>query len=174
MAHVGVFCGSSLGRSVDANAATAFAEALVGAGHGLVYGGASVGLMGLLADTVLALGGEVVGVIPAGLWAEEIAHSGLTELVTVDSLAERKRVMAERSQAFVALPGGYGTLDELFEMVTWTQLGLHEKRSGLLDVDGFWADLERFLDGAVAAGFIRRPLLVRDEDPVALLAQLLR
>src|SRR5688572_13558657 len=104
--------------------------------------------MGLLADTVLAAGGEVVGVIPAGLWADEIAHPGLTQLLTVESLADRKAAMAERADAFVALPGGYGTLDELFEMVTWTQLGLHDKRCGLLEVDGFWADLGRFLDGA--------------------------
>lgn len=174
MGWVGVFCGSSPGRDVDHAATVAFAEALVDAGHGLVYGGASVGLMGVLADTVLARGGEVVGVIPAGLWADEIAHTGLTELHTVDSLGARKAVMAERSDAFVALPGGYGTLDELFEMITWSQLRLHDKRCGLLEVDGFWRDLDRFLDGAVEAGFIRQRLLVSESDPATLLAQLLR
>jgi len=174
VAWVGVFCGSSPGRTLDHAATVAFAEALVAAGHGLVYGGASVGLMGVLADTVLAAGGDVVGVIPSGLWADEIAHAGLTELHVVDSLAARKALMAERSDAFVALPGGYGTLDELFEMITWTQLGLHDKRCGLLEVDGFWRHLDRFLDGAVDAGFIRRRLLVTEEDPAALLAQLLR
>lgn len=174
MAWVGVFCGSSPGRPADQVATVAFAEALVAAGHGLVYGGSSVGLMGVLADAVLAAGGAVVGVIPTGLWADEIAHPGLTELHGVGSLAARKALMAERSDAFVALPGGYGTLDELFEMITWTQLRLHDKPCGLLQVDGFWRDLERFLDGAAAAGFIRRRLLVSDEDPAALLAQLLR
>jgi hypothetical protein len=174
VAWVGVFCGSSPGRPADQAATVAFAEALVAAGHGLVFGGASVGLMGLLADRVLAAGGPVVGVIPAGLWADEIAHQGLTELHTVDSLAARKALMAERSDAFVALPGGYGTLDELFEMITWTQLRLHDKPCGLLEVDGFWRDLERFLDGAGEAGFIRRRLLVSDEDPATLLAQLVR
>jgi len=171
--RVCVFCGSSDGADERyAAAAVAMAEAIVAGGHTLVYGGAAVGTMGTLADMTLALGGEVVGVIPEGLWEREIAHPGLAELLTVRSLADRKLAMAERSDVFVALPGGYGTLDELFEMVTWTQLGIHAKPVGLLDVADFWTGLLSFLDTAVAAGFIRRQLLTVDTDPARLLASL--
>jgi uncharacterized protein (TIGR00730 family) len=174
VARVAVFCGSRSGADERyAAAALALADALAARGLGLVYGGASVGLMGILADAALAAGVEVIGVIPDGLFDREIAHLGLTELHAVPSLAERKALMAERADAFVALPGGYGTLDEVFEMVTWAQLGVHAKRCGLLEVGQFWAPLRTFLDGAEGAGFVRRSLLDLDTDPGALLDRLL-
>lgn len=151
--HLCVFCGSSTpadARIVDAT--DALGDLLVDAGIGLVYGGASVGLMGQVADRVLAGGGEVVGVIPRGLFTREIAHPGLTELVEVDSMHERKRLMYDRSDGFVALPGGLGTLDELAEIATWAQLGLHTKPIAVLDPTGFWQPLLAFLDGAVEVG----------------------
>lgn len=171
-----VYCGSAAGlRPAYAEAARAFAAALLARDAGLVYGGARVGLMGVLADAMLAGGGRVVGVIPASLVAREVAHAGLTDLRVVDSMHARKAEMADRADAFVALPGGLGTLDELFEIWTWAQLGLHRKPVGLLDVDGYFADLLRFLDGAAAAGFVRpahRALLVVEREPEALLARL--
>lgn len=151
-----VFCGSSSGADP---APTAMAEelgrALAERGIDLVYGGASVGLMGAVADAALAAGGRVVGVIPKGLFTREIAHRGLTELHEVASMHERKALMYDRSDAFVALPGGFGTLDELFEAVTWSQLGLHARPAALLDVNGFWAPLVTQLDRMVEAGFLR-------------------
>lgn len=172
MRRIGVFCGSSGGVAPTyVDAADAMGRAIAHAGCHLVYGGASVGLMGVVADAALAAGAEVTGVIPGGLWADEIAHTGLTELRVVDSLAERKQVMADLSDAFVALPGGYGTLDELFEMVTWNHLGLQAKPCALLDVDGFWDDLVGFLGRALADGFVRDVPLVAS-DPGQLLAQL--
>ena len=173
--RVGVFCGSASGSDPRFTAhAVAMGTAIATAGHGLVYGGGSVGLMGVVADAALAAGGEVIGVIPGGLFSEEIAHPALTELHTVATLAERKALMAELSGAFVALPGGYGTLDELFEMVTWTQLGVHQKRCGLLNAEGFFDGLLRFLDHALATGFVRRPLLAVDDDAGSLVDQLTR
>jgi uncharacterized protein (TIGR00730 family) len=149
-------------------------RAVAEAGHDLVYGGGTVGLMGVIADAALAAGAEVIGVIPEGLFSSEVAHPGLTELHEVASLAERKLLMAELSDGFVALPGGYGTLDELFEMVTWTQLGVHDKPCGLLAVGTFWDGLLAFLDGVAAEGFVRRPLLTVDDDPAQLLGRLFR
>ncbi len=137
------------------------------AGVRLVYGGGSVGLMGAVADSVLAHGGEVIGVIPKGLFTTEIGHPGLTELVEVRSMHERKARMAAEADAFVALPGGLGTLEELAEIATWSQLGIHAKPVGLLDVDGYWDHLLAFLDGAVEAGFMRpehRRIIVRIDD----------
>ena len=175
MARVCVFCGSRDGTDPRyAAAAVSMGVAIAEAGLGLVYGGGSVGLMGIVADAALAAGGEVIGVIPDGLFSREIAHTGLTELHAVPSLTARKALMADLSDAFVALPGGYGTLDELFEMVTWTQLGIHAKPSGLLEVDGFWADLLRFLDHVTEAGFVKHPLLTVDDDPATLLRSLSR
>jgi uncharacterized protein (TIGR00730 family) len=172
--RVGVFCGSSPGNDERYTAAAlAMGLAIAEAGHGLVYGGGSVGLMGVVADAAIAGGAEVIGVIPEGLFASEVAHPNLAALHEVPSLAERKLLMAELSDAFVALPGGYGTLDELFEMITWTQLGVHDKPCGLLTVDTFWDRLVEFLDGATAAGFIPRPLLTLDADPGRLLDRLL-
>jgi uncharacterized protein (TIGR00730 family) len=171
-----VYCGSNPGNDERyAEATVALAEAIVAAGCGLVYGGAAVGLMGLVADTALAAGGEVIGVMPTHLVAAEIAHPGLTELHEVATMLERKTLMADLSAAFVALPGGYGTLDELFEVLTWSQLGIHAKPAGLLDVAGFWHGLTGFLDHAVVEGFIKpahRTMLLVDEDPTRLLHRL--
>lgn len=154
---VGVFCGARAGADPRHLAdATWLAQALVGRGLGLVYGGASVGVMGALADAVLAAGGRAVGVIPRFLVDRELAHPRLTELHVVDTLHARKQKMAELSDAFVALPGGLGTLDELFEIVTWRTLGLHGKPIGVLDVRHYFADLLDFLDGAIAEGFVDR------------------
>lgn len=171
--RVCVFCGSSPG-SDPAFAAAAVELGRVLAEHdlGLVYGGASVGLMGRLADAALAAGGEVIGVIPRALVDLEVAHRGLADLRVVGSMHERKALMAELSDAFIALPGGLGTLDELFEILTWAQLGLHHKPIGLLDVGGYFDPLLAFLDGAVRARFVapeHRAMLLRAADPVALL-----
>jgi uncharacterized protein (TIGR00730 family) len=148
---------------------------MVSRGIGLVYGGGSVGLMGLLADAVLAGGGMVDGVIPRRLARKEIAHAGLTRLHRVGSMHERKALMADLSDAFVALPGGMGTLEELAEILTWAQLGLHRKPCALLDVEGYWRPLVAFFDHAVEEGFLRpghRALLLVETDPEALLDRL--
>ena len=178
MRRVCVFCGSSHGlRPAYADAARVLGRALVDRGLGLVYGGGNVGLMGVIADEVLAAGGEVIGVIPHALMAREIGHTGLTEMHVVDSMHERKALMADRADAFVALPGGVGTFEELFEAITWTQLGLHAKPCGLLNVDGFYDDLLRFLDHAWAEGFIKpetRAIVTSSADPVDLLDRLER
>jgi uncharacterized protein (TIGR00730 family) len=162
-----VFCGSSPGRRpAFAAAASALGSHLAREGIGLVYGGGSVGLMGVVADAALAAGGEVVGVIPQSLAGQEIAHAGLSQLHVVRSMHERKALMAGLADAFVALPGGFGTLDELFEAITWSQLGIHRKPIGLLDVEGYFSALVGFVDRAVDAGFVREPyrrlFLVRD------------
>ncbi|MET0344288.1 MAG: TIGR00730 family Rossman fold protein [Polyangiales bacterium] len=174
--RVCVFCGSSPGRvPAYREAAAAFGGVLAREGVGLVFGGGAVGLMGVVADAARAEGGEVIGVIPEALATREIAHYGLTELRVVGSMHERKALMAELSDAFVALPGGIGTLEELFEVWTWGQLGLHAKPVALLDVDDFYAPMIRFLDGMVHEGFLRAPhraLLHVARDPVALLAHL--
>ena len=122
---------------------------------GLVYGGARVGLMGVLADAALKAGGEVIGVIPRALVAREVAHAGLTELHVVESMHERKALMADLSDGFIALPGGWGTLDELFEILTWAQLGLHQKPCGLLNVQGYFDPLLSFVDHSIDEGFVR-------------------
>jgi uncharacterized protein (TIGR00730 family) len=153
--RVAVFCGSSAGReSRYAAAAADFGRRLAEAGVGIVYGGASVGLMGVLADAALAAGGEVIGVIPGGLFTAEVPHQGLTRLQVVTSMHERKAMMASLADAFAALPGGLGTLDELFEILTWRQLGLHDKPVALVDVAGFWAPLAVLLDALTSAGFV--------------------
>ena len=149
-------------------AAQALGRTLAERGVGLVYGGASVGLMGVVADAALAAGGEVVGVMPEALVAREIAHPGLTALRVVQTMHERKAVMAAESDGFVALPGGIGTLEELFEVWTWGQLGLHAKPCGVLDVGGYYAPLLAFLDRGVAEGFVRpaqRAALLVDDEP---------
>jgi uncharacterized protein (TIGR00730 family) len=141
----------------------------------MVYGGGKVGLMGLLADACLSEGGRVIGVIPQALKDREVAHLGLTELRVVSSMHERKSLMAELSDAFVALPGGYGTWEELFEMLTWSQLGLHRKTCGLLNVNGYYDSLLALADAAVSEGFLRevnRDLLLSDSDPERLLEAL--
>jgi len=173
MNAVCVYCGSGLGnRAAYADAARALGAAAARRGIRIVYGGASVGLMGALADAALAAGGEVEGVIPRRLVDRELAHAGLTRLQVVDTMLERKERMAALADAFVALPGGIGTLDELFENMTWTQLGIHAKPSGVLDVDGYWAPLLALLDRQVEEGFLRRPwreLLRVADDAGALL-----
>jgi uncharacterized protein (TIGR00730 family) len=173
MRRLCVFSGSSPGAHPDyAEATAALGRALAGERIGIVYGGASVGLMGTVADAALAAGGEVVGVIPQSLVDREIAHPGLSELHVAQSMHERKALMADLSDGFVALPGGTGTLDELFEVYTWTQLGLHAKPLGLLDVRGYWASLVAFLDHAVAERFLtaeHREMLVVADGPEALL-----
>jgi uncharacterized protein (TIGR00730 family) len=171
-----VFCGSSSGlRAVYAQAAQAVGRLLCRRGIALVYGGGNVGLMGVLADACLAQGGQVIGVIPQALVDREVAHIGLTELRVVKSMHERKAVMAELSDAFVALPGGYGTWEELFEMLTWSQLGLQRKPCGLLNVNGYYDPLLELANEAVSEGFLReanRHLLLSDDDPERLLDRL--
>ncbi len=163
-----VYCGSSTGRDpVHRATADALGRLLAAQGVRLVYGGGAVGLMGVVADAVMAAGGEVLGVIPKGLFSAEVGHTGITELVEVSSMHERKQRMAEEADAFLALPGGLGTLEELAEITTWAQLGIHAKPVGVLDVDGFWEPLLAFLDQAVEAGFLRprnRELVVRVTD----------
>jgi len=155
MRRICVFCGSSPGNDpAYAALAHSVGEGLARRGIGVVYGGGRVGLMGMVADSALDAGGEVIGVIPQDMVDRELAHRGATELRIVGTLHERKAVMAELSDAFIALPGGLGTLEELAEVVSWAQLGLHAKLIGLLGVRGYWADLLRWLDGAVAAGFV--------------------
>jgi hypothetical protein len=174
IARVCVFCGSSPGGSPSfAALAERLGRELAGQGLGLVYGGASVGLMGRLADIVLGGGGEVIGVIPQSLVDMEVAHGGLADLRVVTSMHERKAVMADLADAFIALPGGMGTLDELAEVLTWAQLGLHVKPIGLLDTDGYFGPLLDFLDGAVRHRFLQpahRAMLLVDDDPQRLLA----
>ena len=176
MTRVCVFCGSSTGNRAEyRDAAERLARELARRNIGLVFGGGRVGLMGVLADAVLAAGGDVIGVIPHALVAREVAHTRLADLRVVNSMHERKAMMAELSDAFIALPGGFGTFEEFCEVVTWTQLGLHRKRCGLLNVLGFYDPLLGLFDRAVADGFItpsNRDLVVAGDDPAALLDRL--
>ncbi|ABQ69546.1 Rossman fold protein, TIGR00730 family [Rhizorhabdus wittichii DC-6] len=171
-----VFCGSSPGVDpVHGVAARALGAALAEAGIDLVYGGGRVGLMGMVADSVLAAGGRVTGVIPKALADLEVAHLGLTELHVVGSMHERKAMMADRSDGFIALSGGIGTFEELFEIWTWGQLGDHAKPVALLNVAGFYDKLAGFLDDVVTAGFLRpahRAMLMVDDDPAALVRRM--
>jgi uncharacterized protein (TIGR00730 family) len=176
--RVAVFCGSSLGTSTAyAAAARAMGVELAARGINLVYGGGRVGLMGAIADAVLAGGGSAYGVIPEALAKTELAHQGLTALSVVHSMHERKAMMADLADAFVALPGGFGTLDELFEALTWAQLGFHRKAVGLLDVDGFFAPLLATIDAMVREGFVlpeQRAMVTVAKQPRELLAALER
>jgi uncharacterized protein (TIGR00730 family) len=176
--RVCVFCGSSPGaRPAYADAAEELARLLVGEGIGVVYGGGAVGLMGKLADAVLAEGGEAIGVIPEALVAREIGHGGLSELRVVGSMHERKAFMADLADAFVALPGGLGTVEELFEVYTWAQLGLHRKPCGLLDVEGYYEGIVGFLAHAVEERFLpeeHRAMLIVEREPRAMLERLKR
>jgi uncharacterized protein (TIGR00730 family) len=176
MKRVLVFCGSSPGRIPEyAEAAQDLGRLLAEKGLETVYGGASVGLMGAVADGALAAGGRVIGVIPNRLVQHEIAHAGLTELRVVETMHERKALMAELSDAVIALPGGTGTLDELFELFTWSQLGLHRKPLGLLDVADYWQPLLVFLQHAVNERFLRAEhleTLLVEQHPAALLDRL--
>ena len=173
MNSICIFCGSNEGaRPEYRKAADDMGRTIARRGLTLVYGGADVGLMGAVADAALAEGGPVIGVIPQSLAAREIAHPGLTELHVVGTLHERKVMMAELSDAFVSLPGGYGTLDELFEMLTWSQIGTHLKPSGLLNIAGYFDPLLALLDHAVQERFLHarhRAMLLADDDPARLL-----
>jgi uncharacterized protein (TIGR00730 family) len=171
-----VYCGSRHGaRPAYAQAATALGQAIAARGWGLVYGGGNVGLMGTVADAVLAGSGAVLGVIPQSLMDREVGHRGLTELVVVQTMHERKQRMAEAADAFIALPGGIGTLEELYEVWTWRHLGYHAKPVALLDVDGYYAHLLAFMRHAQDEGFLyagQSEMLLVQSDPQALLDQL--
>lgn len=168
-----VFCGASIGANPAYRvAAVALGEAIARRGLRLVYGGGAVGLMGVVADAAMAAGGEVVGIIPQSLLDAEVGHKGLSRLEVVDGMHARKARMAELSDAFIALPGGLGTLEELFEVWTWGQLGYHAKPLGLLDVNGFYTKLGDFLDHIVEEGFVRpqhRAMLLLEQQADALL-----
>ena len=177
MTRVCVFCGSSTGRDPDfIESASALVEELSARDLGLVYGGSSIGIMGHLADEAMRRGVEVIGIIPRSLADREIAHRNLTELRIVETLHERKALMADRSSAFVALPGGFGTLDELFEVLTWRQLGVIDKPIGLLNVKGYYKGLLDFIEHAQESRFVPptwTDLIVVDSEPASLLTKLL-
>ena len=171
-----VYCGASPGHSPAYTiAAKQLAVTLVNQDIALVYGGGNVGLMGVIADEVLALGGKVTGVIPQALVDKEVGHTGLTQLHIVDNMHQRKAIMAELSDGFIAMPGGIGTLEELFEVMTWAQLGFHQKPIGLLNVSGFYDGLLHFLDHTRQQGFLRAShldILLSSPEPNDLLQQL--
>jgi len=169
-----VFCGASPGNDpVYRDVGYAIGRDLARYGIGVVYGGASIGVMGAVADGALSAGGEVIGVIPEAMTQHEVSHSGLTALHVVDNMHQRKAMMADLSDAFLALPGGIGTLEELFEVWTWGQLGYHNKPLGLLNVENYWAALELFLDDAAAKGFLRpnHRSMVKNEEEIDVLVQ---
>jgi uncharacterized protein (TIGR00730 family) len=178
MRRLCVFCGSSPGaRPAYGEAAEELGRLLVEQDIGLVYGGGAVGLMGRLADAVLAAGGEPIGVLPEALVAKEIGHHGVSDLRVVGSMHERKALMADLADGFVALPGGLGTVEELFEIYTWAQLGLHRKPCALLDVEGYYEGIARFLGHAVEERFLRedhRAMLIVEREPRTLLERLRR
>lgn len=175
--RVCVFCGSKTGLAPRyAEAARRLGELLARRGLGLVYGGGNIGLMGVLADAALELGGEVIGVIPRFLMDKELGHAGVTKLVAVESMHERKAIMAEQADAFIALPGGFGTADEWFEILTWRQLHLHDKPIGLLNVAGFFDPLINWIEVMVREGFVKqsnRDLIVVGDDEDRLLDDLI-
>jgi len=178
MRNICVFCGSQSGTDVRyRQAAIELGGLLAQRGHGLVYGGGHVGLMGIIADAVLEAGGSVTGVIPRPMTERELAHETVTKLYVVSSMHERKALMASLSDAFIALPGGYGTLEELFEVIAWAQLGIHRKPIGLLNVAGYFDALLSLVDHMIGEGFIKtkhRGLFVTAERPQALLEALQR
>jgi uncharacterized protein (TIGR00730 family) len=173
MKRICVYCGSSPGsHPAYLKGARDLGNALVNRGLGLVYGGARIGIMGCIADTVLAGGGEVIGVIPKALADREIFHTGLSRLEIVTTMHQRKTLMADRSDGFIALPGGLGTLEEIFEALTWAQLGFHNKPCGLLNIQGYYDHLAAFLDHAMDQGFVTddsRSMLMAQTDPGQLL-----
>jgi uncharacterized protein (TIGR00730 family) len=176
LSAVAVYCGSNHGTDrAFAEAAGSLGRLLAERGIRLVYGGGRVGLMGVLADAVLDSGGEVLGVITRALREKEVMHRGVTELVITKTMHERKAAMADAADAFIMLPGGYGTFDEFFEVVTWTQLGIHAKPCGVLDVAGYFAPLRTLLDAATRAGFVipaHRQLVITESEPRPLLDRL--
>lgn len=173
LSNICVYAGSSPGaRPQYAEAARALGEAIAGRGLGLVYGGGDVGLMKVIADTAMSAGVSVTGIIPRTLLEREIGHGALTELLVVETMHERKLAMAERADAFIALPGGIGTVEELVEALTWTQLGVHDKPCAVLDVEGYWQPLLALLDHAVGERFLaeqHRDMLLSGTEPEALL-----
>lgn len=170
-----VYCGSSPGKNpAYSHAATHLAGVLCERGIGLVYGGAAVGVMGAVANAVLEAGGEAIGVIPRSLAVKEVAHDNLTHLHVVASMHERKAMMAELADGFIALPGGWGTLEEIFEMLTWAQLGFHNKPCGLLNIEGYYDRLIEFLESSFEQQFVKdvcRPMLMQADEPAILLDQ---
>jgi uncharacterized protein (TIGR00730 family) len=176
LSRVCVFCGSSKGaRRSYTEAAERLGQALAGRRIGLVYGGGNVGLMGVLADTVIKRGGETIGVIPRHLVDRELAHRGVSDLRVVDSMHERKALMADLADAFIALPGGYGTLEEFLEAITWSQLGLHAKPCALLNVEGYYDGLLEFFAHAAREGFVRpgyEHIVIVDDEEERLLQRL--
>ena len=173
---VAVFCGASKGNTQNyTDAAKAMGQTIAEQGLTLVYGGGDVGLMGTVANAALDAGGEVIGVITTALEKLEVAHTGLTKLEVVGTMSERKERMAELSDGFISMPGGYGTLDELFEMITWTQLSIHGKPNALLNIDNYFEHLLAFIDTATESGFIQahfRDMIVQDADPNRVLEKL--
>ena len=173
-----VFCGSATGtRPEYADAARRLGDAIARRGLELVYGAGHIGLMGILADAALAAGGRVVGMIPRSLVDRELAHKGLSEIHVVESMHARKALMADRADAFLALPGGFGTLDELFEILTWAQIGIHAKPIGLINVAGYFDPLLAWIDGAVEGGLVRekhRAMLLVGDDAEELLGRVVR
>ena len=178
MRRICVYCGSSPGKLTEyRGAARMLGHELAARGLGLVYGGASIGVMGAVADAVLEKGGEAIGVIPFALATREVAHSGLNELFVVDSMHERKAKMAELSDGFVALPGGWGTIEEIFEMLTWAQLGFHQKPCGLLNISGYYDHLYTFLEHAIDQRFVQeeyRPMIMMEQTAGDLLDRYLQ
>lgn len=173
MRRICVFCGSSKGQdTLYTQAAQKMGRALVQRNLGMVYGAGNVGLMGVIADEMLSHDAEVIGVIPDFLMKKEVGHTGLSELIVVDTMHQRKALMAEKSDGFISMPGGFGTLDETFEIMTWAQLGLHQCPVGLLNTKGYYDPMLRMLDHMVAEGFLRaenRAMLLSDNDPDRLL-----
>jgi uncharacterized protein (TIGR00730 family) len=173
MKMICVYCGSSPGRLAQyRDVARLLGYEIADRGLGLVYGGASIGVMGAVADAVLERGGQAIGVIPHSLATKEVSHDGLDELIVVDSMHERKARMAELSDGFIALPGGWGTIEEIFEMLTWAQLGFHEKPCGLLNVASYYDHLYAFLENAIEQRFVKeahRPMIIMDDSPGMLL-----
>ncbi len=173
MKRICVYCGSSPGKLPKyCEAARLLGYELASRGLGLVYGGAGIGVMGAVADAILERGGEAIGVIPQSLATKEVAHAGLDDLFIVESMHERKAKMAELSDGFIALPGGWGTFEEIFEMLTWAQLGFHEKPCGLLNVASYYDHLFTFLENAIDQQFVKeeyRPMIIMDEKPGVLL-----
>ena len=176
ISSVAVYCGSNLGTDpAYAAAAASLGQTMAARDIRLVYGGGQVGLMGVVADAVTENGGQVLGVITEALVAKEISHHGLASLRVVGTMHERKAAMADAADAFIMLPGGFGTFDEFFEVLSWTQLGIHAKPCGILDTAGFFAPLRALIDGAVTAGFVHpahRDMVIADDDPGRLLDRL--
>ncbi len=176
MKNVTVFCGSSNGFRVEyAEAAKDLARCLVERNIRLIYGGGNIGLMGIIADEVMRLGGAVVGIIPESLDKKEVGHRGITELRVVASMHERKALMAELTDGFIAMPGGIGTFEEFFEILTWAQLGFHRKPCGILNVAGYYDGLLALCDNAVGEGFLRdvhRRLILEESEPILLLEKM--